>query len=132
MKEFRCSSLGLNDRWKHIARTDDLLLDTVALHLRDVHEMNDLSPEMLAKIRNVFTTPTAQDAAAAADLVLKEYNCDHDPACTWRYLAQTEDLIVEGAAAHARDKHGIGKFTPDMADTVKKTIHRHEEKKDAA
>jgi predicted small metal-binding protein len=66
--------------------------------------------------------------AAAADLVLQEYNCDHDPECTWRYIAQTEDLIVEGAPAHARDKHRIGEFTHAMAEKVKKT-HPHGEKK---
>jgi predicted small metal-binding protein len=132
MKEFKCSSIGLKDNWKHIARTEDLLLDTVALHLREVHEMKSLSQEMLGKIRNAFTTPTAKDAAAAADLVLQEYNCDHDPACTWRYIAQTEDMIVEGAAAHARDKHGVGKFTHEMAQKVKKNVHPHKEKKNAA
>jgi predicted small metal-binding protein len=132
MKEFKCTYLGLTDRWKHIARTDDLLLDTVALHLHEVHGMNELSPEMLAKIRNAFTTPTALDAAATADLVLQEYNCDHDPGCTWSCIAQTEDLIVEGAEVHARDKHGIREFTPEMAEKVKKTIHPHREKKNAA
>jgi len=132
MKEFKCSSLGLNDRWKHIARTDDLLLDIVALHLREVHEMNELSPAMLTKIRNAFTPPTAQDAAEAADIVLREYNCDRDPACTWRYMAQTEDLIVEGAEAHAREKHGVKKFTREMTEKVKKAVHPHRENKNAA
>jgi predicted small metal-binding protein len=132
MKQFKCSYLGLTDRWKHVERTDDLLLDTVALHLRDVHGMTSLSQEMLGKIRKSFTSPSTAEAAAAADLVLREYNCDRDPACTWRYLAQTEDLILEGTEAHLREKHGVKELTPEMAEKVKKAIHPHKEKKHAA
>lgn len=123
MKEFKCSSLGFKDGWKHIARTDDLLLDTVALHLHEAHGITELSPDTLAEIRNAFTPSTVRDAAGVADLVLQEYNCDRDPACTWRYFAQTEEVILAGAAEHAREKHGVGKFTPAMAEKVKKSIH---------
>ena len=132
MKEFKCSSLGYDDKWSHIAHTDDLLLDTVAIHLHEVHGVSELSPEMLAKIRKAFTTPTPQDAAAVADLVLREYNCDRDPSCTWRYIAQTEDLVVEAAAVHAREKHGVGSFTDEMAKDVKKKTHPYDKKKEAA
>jgi predicted small metal-binding protein len=127
MKEFKCSYLGLNNRWKHIARTEDLLLDTVALHLRDVHGMS-LSQEMPAKTRNSFTWPSAADAAAATAFVLQAYNCDRDPACTWRYLAQTEDLILGDTETPVRKKLGV-KFTPEMAN--KAAIHRRHEKKHA-
>jgi predicted small metal-binding protein len=109
MKEFKCSSLGYNDGWKYAANTDDLLLDTVALHLH--------SPA---------------DAAAVADLIMKEYNCDRDPACTWRYFAQNEDVIVAGARAHAREVHGVGEFTETMTKKVKKNIRPFKGKQKAA
>ena len=75
MREFRCSSLGYQCSWKHIA-TEELLADMVALHLRDVHGVQALDNEMVGKIKNLFTYPTKADAAGAADLVMKEYNCD--------------------------------------------------------
>jgi predicted small metal-binding protein len=131
MKEFKCSYLGYKDSWKHVAHTEDLLLDVVALHLREVHNMNELPPEMLAKIKNSFTTPSSRDAAAAADLILREYNCDMEPECTWRYIAQTEDLIAEGAAAHAREKHGMHEFSEEQAVKVKKATHPYKKKKAA-
>jgi predicted small metal-binding protein len=94
-----------------------------AVHLRDVHGMNALTPDMVGKIKNLFTVPSSRDAAAAADLVLKEYNCDMDPECTWRYIAQTEELIADGVAVHAREAHGIKEFTPEMIAKAKKSIH---------
>ena len=123
MREFKCASLGNKCTWKHIERTEELLADVVALHLRDVHGVKEISPDMLGKIKNSFSAPTAADAAAAADLVLKEYNCDLDPKCTWRYIAMTEELIADGAAVHAREAHGIKEFTPEMIAKVKKSAH---------
>ncbi len=121
MKEFACKSLGYNDNWKYIARTEELLADMVAVHLRDVHGVNALSPDMVGKIKNSFSNPSQADAAAAADLVLKEYNCDMEPECTWRYIAQTEDLIADGVAVHAREAHGVKEFSPEMMAKVKKS-----------
>ena len=129
MREFRCENLGNKCTWKHIARTDELLADTVAIHLRDVHSVKEVGPDMLGKIKNLFVTPTAADAAAAADLVLKEYNCNMEPACTWRYIAMTEELIADGAAVHAREAHGIKEFTPEMIAKVKKSAHEWEPEK---
>ncbi len=126
MREFRCESLGNSCSWRHIANTEELLADITAIHLRDVHDVAEVSPEMLGKIKNLFTFPSAQDAAGAADLVLKEYNCDMDPECSWRYIAMTEELIADGAAAHAREAHGIKEFTPEMIARVKKSAHEWE------
>ncbi|MGE5174002.1 MAG: DUF1059 domain-containing protein [Betaproteobacteria bacterium] len=123
MKEFACESLGNNCTWKHIAKTEELLADIAAIHLRDVHGVQEVGPDMLGKIKNLFTSPTGADAARSADLVLKEYNCDMDPECTWRYIAMTEELITDGAAAHAREAHGIKEFTPEMIAKVKKSAH---------
>lgn len=121
MREFACRNLGYDCNWKHIARTEELLADIVAVHLRDVHGVEEVSPDMLGKIKNLFTFPTAADAAGAADLVLKEYNCDMGPECTWRYIAMTEELIADGAAVHAREAHGIKEFTPEMIARVKRS-----------
>lgn len=123
MKEFACASLGNKCNWKHVAKTEELLADVAAIHLRDVHGMRELRPDMLGKIKNLFTAPTGADAARSADLVLKEYNCDMDPECTWRYIAMTEELITDGAAVHAREAHGIREFTPEMMAKVKKSSH---------
>ncbi len=135
MREFRCASLGNNCTWKHIA-TEALLADMTALHLRDVHGVAEISPEFLARINSLFTYPTEADAAGAMDAVMKEYNCDMGPECTWRYIAMTEDLIAEGAAVHARERHGIKDFSHEMINKVKRSIHKwtgeKEEKKAAA
>jgi predicted small metal-binding protein len=122
MREFRCSSLGYQCSWKHIA-TEELLADMVALHLRDVHGVKAVDSAMVGKIKNLFSYPKESDAAVAADLVMKEYNCDMGPGCTWRYIAMTEELIADGAAVHAREKHGIKDFSPEMIARVKRSIH---------
>ena len=130
MREFRCESLGNKCSWKHIAKTEELLADVVAIHLRDVHGVKEVGPDMLGKIKNLFLNPSAVDATKAADLALKEYNCDLGPACTWRYIAMTEELIADGAAVHAREAHGIKEFTPAMIANVKKSAHEWDMEKD--
>lgn len=115
MKEFRCRYLGHDCSWKHIARTEDLLADVVALHLREVHGMASLNVEMLATIKGVFTEPMPKDAREAEGLELKEFRCsDLGRDCSWHYIAQTEDLIVDSVAVHAREAHGVAEFTPEM------------------
>jgi predicted small metal-binding protein len=123
MREFRCKSLGNKCSWKHIARTEELLADMVAIHLRDVHGVREVGPEMLGKIKNLFLNPSSVDADKATDLVLKEYNCTIGPNCTWRYIAMTEELIADGAAVHAREAHGVREFTPEMIARVKNSSH---------
>lgn len=123
MKEFACASLGYDCTWRYIANTEELLADITALHLRDVHGMTALGQEMVGRIKNLFTIPSPSDAARAAGLTLKEYKCDLSPQCNWRYIAQTEDLIADGVAVHAREAHGIKEFTPEMIASVKKKTH---------
>jgi predicted small metal-binding protein len=123
MKEFKCASLGKNCTWKHIARTEELLADVAALHLRDVHGELEVSPDRVGKIKNFFTNPTPIDGARAADLQLKQFNCDLGVGCTWRYIAMTEELISEGVAVHAREAHGVKEFTPAMIARVKNSAH---------
>ncbi len=91
--------MGSNCSWKHIARTEERLACIVAMHLREVHGIDDVSPDLEGRIKNLFSYPTTADAAASADLVMKEYNCDMDPECTWRYIVMTEKLIADGQAS---------------------------------
>lgn len=124
MRTFACKSLGNKCNWKHIAKTEELLADVVAVHLRDVHGVQSLTPELVVKIKNAFSNPTPVEAKEAEKLVLKEFACkDLGIKCDWKYIAQTEELIVDGVAVHARESHGIKEFTPEMAVKVKKLAH---------
>lgn len=118
MREFKCKSLGNVCSWKHIAKTEELLADIAALHLRDVHGVKSLGQDMVVKIKNSFSKLTPVESREAEALVLKEYHCGLGKGCTWRYIAQTEDLIIDGVAVHAREAHGVTEFTPEMKVTV--------------
>ncbi len=124
MRTFACKSLGNNCTWKHVAKTEELMADVVALHLREVHGMNELNPELVAKIKNLSTNPDPVDVPAAERLVMKEFKCqDLGTACTWRYFAQTEELLTDGVAVHAREAHGIQEFSPELVAKVKTLAH---------
>lgn len=125
MREFACRSLGYNCGWKHIARTEELLTDVVAVHLRDVHKVPALTQEMVGNIKLAFSkaapipAPPDQDAP-----ILKEVSCrDLGMDCGFRYIAQTEELIADGVAVHAREAHGIMEFSAEMATKVKNLAH---------
>lgn len=123
MKEFMCKSLGNDCSWKHIARTEDLLADVAALHLREAHGMRSLSSDMVARIKRNFSNPTPVEEQVAEGLVLKEFRCeDLGQKCSWRYIAQTEDLITDGVAVHAREAHGIKEFSHEMKVKVAKSL----------
>jgi predicted small metal-binding protein len=125
MREFSCKSLGNNCGWKHAARTEDLLLDLVAIHLRDVHGVQALTPDMVGTIKQAYTAAEpAERKEASKDPALKVVYCkDLGMNCEFKYIAQTEELIVDGVAVHARDAHGISEFTADMATRVKNLAH---------
>jgi len=122
MREFACRSLGNTCSWKHTAKTEELLADVVAVHLRDVHGMKALDTAMVAKVKNAFSNPSPVEAKAAADLSLKVYQCGLGPGCSFRYIAQTEELIVDGVAVHAREAHGIKEFSPEMKVKVEHSL----------
>ncbi len=123
MREFRCESMGNKCAWRHIA-TEELLADMVALHLRDVHGVQAIDQETVGRIKKLFTYPSEADAAAAVDLVLKEYHCERGPECSWRYIAMSEDLIAEEVAKHVRERHGTGNITREMMARIRSSIHR--------
>jgi predicted small metal-binding protein len=123
MKEFKCSRLGNKCSWRHIAKTEELLADVVAVHLRDVHGMTALNAEMVAKIKKAFSNPDPIEAKEAEGLVMKEFVCsDLGYSCNWKYIAQTEELIADGVAVHAREAHGIKDFTQEMKAKVGKSL----------
>ncbi len=123
MREFTCKSMGYDCGWKQISDTEELLADIVAVHLRDCHGMKALTAEQVGKIKNLFSNPSPIEAREAEGLVLKEFKCDLGPKCTWRYIAQTEELMVDGVAVHAREAHGIREFTPEMKTHVENSLH---------
>lgn len=123
MREFTCRSMGNTCSWKHSAKTEELLADVVAVHLRDAHGISALDQDMLGKIKNVFTNPFPLVATEAEGPILKEYSCDLGEKCGWRYVAQTEELIADGVAIHAREAHGISEFTPEMKARIENALH---------
>lgn len=124
MRTFTCASLGYKCEWSHMAKTEELLTDIAAIHLRDVHGVKTITAEMVGKIKNAFSNPSPIEEKRAEGLVLREFNCrdlGHD--CAWKYIAQTEDLIVDGVAVHEREAHGIKEFTPEMKVQVENALH---------
>ena len=122
MKEFKCSNLGNKCSWKHIAKTEDLLADIAAVHLREVHGHQSLGNDMVSKIKRSFSNPSPVEAQETGQLGLKVYHCEIEKGCSWKYIAQTEELIVDGVAVHAREKHGISEFNNEMKVKVEKAL----------
>jgi predicted small metal-binding protein len=103
---------------------EELLTDIVAIHLRDVHGVTALSAEIVGKIKNAFSNSPRVEAKKPEDLVMKEFLCkDLGYNCTWKYIAQTEELIADGVAVHVREAHGIREFTPEMKVKVGNSLH---------
>lgn len=132
-REFSCKKLGYDCSWKHVAKTEDLLLDMAALHLRDVHGVQALNTDMVGKVKNSFTYSAYLTEDQTELPVMKEFSChDIGSPCNWHYLAQTEELIVDGVAVHAREAHGIKEFSPEMIAKVKNAIHVWQEERKVA
>jgi predicted small metal-binding protein len=124
MREFTCASLGYQCTWKHIAKTEELLADIVAIHMRDVHGVPALNADMVGKIKNAFSNSPRVEVKKSEDLVMKEFLCkDLGHNCTWKYIAQTEELIADGVAVHVREAHGIREFTQELKAKVEKSLH---------
>ncbi len=128
MKEFACNSMGNDCSWRQTARTEDLLADEAAVHLRDAHGIAALDFDMVARLKHTFLDQDepreAEGGAKSVEQpVLKEFQCrDLGQNCSWHYIAQTEDLIVDGVAVHARDAHGIREFTQEMKVRVENSL----------
>jgi predicted small metal-binding protein len=77
---------------------------------------------MVAAIKQKFSDPTPVEIEAAEELALREFRCDLGQGCSWHYIAQTEDLIVDGVAVHAREAHDIREFTQEMKVKVENSL----------
>ncbi len=111
-----CRELGHEGcNWHAVSNTEDRLVDFVAVHSRDHHGIRDFTQEMIATVKNRLGN-VPETTAGEEEPVMKEYRC---PKCSWRYLAQTDDLIVDAVALHARDAHEIKEFSREMGQKVK-------------
>jgi predicted small metal-binding protein len=106
MKIFTCESLNNGCTWSMTARTEELLMDRVALHLRAAHDATEISQEMVGRIKNLFKSPWLDDAAGSVDVIMREYNCDREPRCTWEFIAQAESMLTGNKAVHERELVG--------------------------
>jgi predicted small metal-binding protein len=121
MREFSCKSMGYNCGWKHVAKTEELLLDVAAVHMRDVHGVQALTQEMIGNIKQAFSkADPVEPKGKGGDPVLKVIYCkDLGMNCGFKYIAQTEELIADGVAVHAREAHGITEFSAELSAKVK-------------
>jgi predicted small metal-binding protein len=106
MKEFSCEKIMKDCTWSKKARTEELLMDMVALHLRDVHQMQALTPVMVGQIKNSFRDPWLDDAAGTVDTIMEEYNCNKEPRCTWEFIAQAEAILTGNRSVHEKELLG--------------------------
>jgi predicted small metal-binding protein len=81
-------------------------MDRIALHMREAHGNQALTLDDVGMIKNLFRTPWLDDAAGAVDEILQEYNCDHEPRCTWEFIAQAEALLTGNRAVHEKELIG--------------------------
>ncbi len=117
--EIKCSDLGHRDcKWKAVSNTEDKLVDFVAVHARDHHGVSNFTQEMIAEVKNKLGEPTMEiDENGEPEMM--EFNC---PDCSWRYIAQTTDLMVDAIAVHARDEHNVTVFTEEMRTAAKQGL----------
>jgi len=103
MKEFSCASVVRNCKGVLKAQTEERLVELVALHLRERHGMLSIPPEKIAQIKQSFTSPAKSDSAYVVDRIFEKYNCNSDPECTWRYIAQAETILTGRERVHERE-----------------------------
>ena len=103
MKEFSCAKLGNKCNAVLKAQTEERLVELVSLHLREAHGMPAISQDNVAQIKNLFATPAASDAAYVVDRIIEKYNCNSDPECTWRYIAEAEMILTGRERVHAQE-----------------------------
>lgn len=100
MKEFSCAKLGNDCAAILKARTEERLAELTTLHLREVHGITAIPEDKLAQIKQLFTSPATPDAASVVDRIFEKYNCDSDPECTWRYIAEAEMILTGSSKVH--------------------------------
>ena len=103
MKAFSCASIGVNCKTTLTAPTDEKLLEMVSTHAREVHGMTAIPEDMLGKIRNNFVNRATSDAAYVVDRIFEKYNCNKEPECTWRFIAEAETILTGRPSAHEKE-----------------------------
>jgi predicted small metal-binding protein len=103
MREFACANLGNNCKTTLKAQTEERLAELAWVHLREVHGTEAVTPDMLAKIKQLFTNRASEDAASVVDRIFEKYNCDSDPQCTWRYIAEAEMILTGSPLTRTRE-----------------------------
>jgi len=102
MKEFRCSNMRNDCNAVLSAQTEERLVELASLHLREVHGMTILSQDNVAEIKNIFTDRAAADAARVVDRIFEKYNCNAEPECSWRYIAEAKMILTGSSTAHTQ------------------------------
>ncbi len=102
MKEFSCARLGNNCSVTLTAPTEDRLAEMACIHLREAHGMPTVPEETVGRIKRLFTNKASTDAASVVDRIFEKYNCDQDPECTLRYIAEAELILTGRAGACAQ------------------------------
>lgn len=54
MPSFTCKDVGMTDDWKATAKTEEELLKKVKKHAAKVHNMKDISPEMMVTVKKAI------------------------------------------------------------------------------
>jgi len=103
MKQLSCSKLGHGCNVVLTAPTEELLVEKVSIHLRDVHGMTAISQDMVGQIKRAMADRSIKDAASVVDRIFGKYNCERDPECTWRYIAEAEMILTGDTSAHRRE-----------------------------
>lgn len=103
MKAFSCASIGVNCKTTLTAPTDEKLLEMVSTHAREVHGMTAIPEDMLGKIRNNFVNRATSDAAYVVDRIFEKYNCNKEPECTWRFIAEAESILTGRPSVHEKE-----------------------------
>lgn len=103
MKEFKCAGMRNDCDAVLSAPTEERLVELVSLHLRDVHDMTMLSQDNIAEIKKLFTSRATSDAAQVVDRIFEKYNCNAEPECSWRYIAEAERILTGSSTVHTRE-----------------------------
>lgn len=103
MKEFRCSNMRNDCNVVLSAQTEERLVELASLHLREVHGMTALTQDNVAEIKNILTDSATSDAARVVDSIFEKYNCNSEPECSWRYIAEAEMILNGGSTVHTQE-----------------------------
>ena len=103
MKEFACKNLGHKCNAVLQALTEERIIEMASVHLRADHGITSLSPEDVAKIRNLLTNRASSDAAYVVDRIFEKYNCESEPECSWRYITEAEMILKGAPTPHAEE-----------------------------